>query len=347
MPLSLVMQAALKAITALKPKVQDSLHQQRTIEEAIGALELGDPRVQVDRHVENLDNDKTVLLLIFTPRGNEITKEHGKQGKRDNSGDDLRGTIFFIHGGGWVTGNVELYNDACKQVALALNRRIVSIDYPLAPECKFPETLEECYEVFQRLAKGEILHDLNPQNLYVFGDSAGGNLSAALTLMARDKGGIMPARQLLLYPVLNNDYSTNSPFPSVQENGYDYLLTAEDCTEYLRLYTRNKNDLQNPYLAPLLAPSFKGLPPTLVISAEYCPLCDEDEAYAVMLKDAGVEVVSYRILDAIHGYMINPYMRDLMKPTLAIMKHFLDNTELATEEKPTWLKTVDGISSTT
>lgn len=338
MPLSPVMQAALKTITALKPRVKDSLHQQRTIEDAVGALELGDPRVQVDRHVEKLRNGKTVLLLIFTPRN------HEKLGYPD---EDCAGTIFFIHGGGWVTGNVELYNDACKQVAHTLKRRIISIDYPLAPETKFPEALNQCFEVFQRLAKGEVVRDIHAERLGIFGDSAGGNLSAALTLKARDTHALMPAYQILLYPVLNNDYTENSPFASVQENGFDYLLTAEDCREYLRLYTKNKHDLKNPYLAPLLTASFKDLPKTLVISAEYCPLRDEDETYAEKLKAAKVPVLGYRVLDAIHGYMINPYMRELMKPTLAIMNHFLENDELVQEEKPTWLKTVDGINSTT
>lgn len=350
MPLSPVMQKALKAITKVKPKVHESLHQQRTIEDAVGSVELGDPRVRVDRHLEKLSNGKEVLLLIFTPQDRAALRTHGRKTKQNVMDEDLRGTIFFIHGGGWVTGNVKLYNDACKQVALALNRRLVSIDYPLSPEAKFPEALEECYEVYERLAEGRILREVNPEHVGVFGDSAGGNLAAALSLMARDKGGMLPNWQILLYPVLYNDYSLSSPFPSVEENGYDYLLTAEDCREYLHLYTKDAADLTSPYLAPLLAKSFSGLPKTLVMSAEYCPLRDEDETYVEKLLDAGTPVMGYRILDAIHGYMINPYMKSLMIPTLSIMKHFLDGDALINPQKKEdspWLKIADGTNSTT
>ena len=116
----------------------------------------------------------------------------------------------------------------------------------------------------------------------------------------------MPKRQILIYPAVYSDHTPASPFPSVQENGTDYLLTSKRVEEYLQLYRSKPEDLQNPYLAPLLAGDFSGQPDTLVITAEYDPLRDEGEEYARRLSFAGNRVVLHRMPDALHGFFSLP-----------------------------------------
>ena len=134
------------------------------------------------------------------------------------------------------------------------------------------------------------------------GDSAGGNLTAAVCLMARDRGDFTPKRQILIYPALGNCYTEESPYPSVHENGSDYLLTAVKMEHYLPLSQPPEQHSQNPYFAPILENNLKDLPETLVLTAEYDPLRDEGEAYAKNLEEAGNHVKLHRIHGAFHGF---------------------------------------------
>lgn len=115
------------------------------------------------------------------------------------------------------------------------------------------------------------------------GDSAGGNLTAAVTLMARDRGEFAPPRQILIYPCVNNNYRENNGFASLMENGQDYLLTRQNMADYLDYYQSSERDRENPYFAPLLAEDFTNLPKTLIITGEFDPLRDEGEAFAAKL----------------------------------------------------------------
>lgn len=169
----------------------------------------------------------------------------------------------------------------------------------------------------------------DPDSIVLFGDSAGGNLAAAVSLMARDRGEFMPRTQMLLYPVVGNDYNPEtSPFESVRTNGTDYILTAQDMADYIDMYRSSVADLTNPYFAPLTAHDLSNQPRTLVLSAEYCPLRDEDEAYARRLQLVNDNVSCYRIHDGIHGYLLNTSAVGLVATTYRIIEHFLDDTPL-------------------
>ena len=169
----------------------------------------------------------------------------------------------------------------------------------------------------------------DPDSIVLFGDSAGGNLAAAVSLMARDRGEFMPRTQMLLYPVVGNDYNPEaSPFESVRTNGTDYILTAQDMADYIDMYRSSVADLTNPYFAPLTAHDLSNQPRTLVLSAEYCPLRDEDEAYARRLQLVNDNVSCYRIHDGIHGYLLNTSAVGLVATTYRIIEHFLDGTPL-------------------
>lgn len=141
------------------------------------------------------------------------------------------------------------------------------------------------------------------EDIILIGDSAGGNLAAAVSLMARDKGEFWPSKQILIYPATYYDHGQNSPFPSIRDYGSSYLLTAEKIQNYMDLYIRNEDDKYNPYVAPLLADDLSDQPKTLVITAEYDPLRDEGEAYGKRLKDFQNDVSICRIEGALHGFL--------------------------------------------
>lgn len=220
---------------------------------------------------------------------------------REKVTEDLPVFLFF-HGGGWVTDCIDNYERICARLADATGQYVVAVEYRLAPEDKFPSGLEDCYAVAKALYRGEFVLNVKPENITLIGDSAGGNLCAALSLMARDRGEFMPGRQILIYPATYNDYTENSPFPSVKENGTDYLLTAGKMQDYIDLYARDEEDKKNPYFAPYVAEDVSNQPDTLILTSEFDPLRDEGEAYGQRLKEAGNRVEIHRIKDALHGY---------------------------------------------
>ena len=134
------------------------------------------------------------------------------------------------------------------------------------------------------------------------GDSAGGNLAAAVCMRARDTGNFSPQRQILIYPALSNCYTEDSPYESVRTNGTGYLLTSEKMADYLKLYESKPEDRENPYFAPLCAEDYSNLPDTLILTAEYDPLRDEGEEYGRRLRQSGGRVHIERIAGALHGY---------------------------------------------
>lgn len=231
--------------------------------------------------------------------------------------------LIFFHGGGWVTGNIDSYDGVCADMAAITGRTVVSVDYRLAPEHRFPTGLEDCYaaarEIF--LHSGQL--GARPEEIALIGDSAGGNLAAAVSLMARDRGEFLPARQILIYPAVGNDHTETSPFPSVRENGTGYLLTAKRVRDFLELYRSSDGDLENPYFAPLLARDLSRQPDTLIVTAEYCPLRDEGEAYGARLRAAGNRAEIIRMPDALHGYFSLPVRFEPVRQTYDAINAFL------------------------
>lgn len=214
--------------------------------------------------------------------------------------------IIFFHGGGWVTGNIDTYDRICCDMAKITDRLVVSVDYQLAPEHPFPAGLEDCYAVTKEIFSDLSLLKVCPNDITLMGDSAGGNLAAAVSLLARDRGEFSVTSQVLIYPATYNDHTDKSPFKSVQENGTDFLLTSKKICDYLSLYKGCDDDLTSPYFAPLLCKDLSNQPKTLIITAEFDPLRDEGKAYGDALKQAG-NFVKYRcIQDALHGFFSLP-----------------------------------------
>ena len=277
----------------------------KSMRRVLKALSFDGIEVEASRHLANLKAidpmkifHKTIDYKIYN--GNhQIPVRIFLPGEKME--DDLPVFLFF-HGGGWVTESIDNYERICARLANATGQYVVAVEYRLAPEDKFPAGLEDCYAVAKTLYSGDFMLNIKPENITLIGDSAGGNLCAALSLMARDCGEFMPKRQILIYPATYNDYTENSPFPSVRENGTDYLLTAGKMQDYIDLYARNKEDKKNPYFAPYIAEDLANQPDTLILTCEFDPLRDEGEAYGKRLKEAGNHVEIHRIKDALHGY---------------------------------------------
>ena len=231
--------------------------------------------------------------------------------------------MIFFHGGGFVTGNIDSYSKVCTRLANKTGHIVLSVDYRLAPEHPFPAGLEDCYAVVKDVVSHTLLFNHPLEKITLIGDSAGANLAAAVSLLARDRGEFRIEQQILLYPATYNDYSDTSPFPSVRENGKDYLLTQARMTNYLSLYVSDPKELQNPYVAPLLAQDLANQPKTLMITAEFDLLRDEGRAYGEKLKAAGNEVELYEIPEAIHGFFALPPLFEEVKTCYTIINRFL------------------------
>ena len=147
--------------------------------------------------------------------------------------------------------------------------------------------------------------------------------------MARDRGEFNVSRQILIYPAVNNDYSDNSRFDSIRENGTDYLLTSKKISDYMELYIQDKKYINDPYFAPLLADDLSNQPDTLIITAEYDPLRDEGEEYARRLRESGNNVELYRMDDALHGFFSLPATFPHVKQTFDLIRSFLGEVPLS------------------
>ena len=264
---------------------------------------------------EVYNGDYKVPIRLFFPT--EEAMENGAASGRKPP------VILFFHGGGWVTESVENYQRVCARMAQSTGQIVASVEYRLAPEYRFPVGLMDCYAAAKAFYTNRFLLNTDPDRITIMGDSAGGNLAAAVCMMARDRGEFYPKKQILIYPALNNCYTEGSPYKSVQENGEGYLLTAVKMEDYLKLYEGSPKDRQNPYFAPILEEDLSYMPDTLILTAEFDPLRDEGEAYGKRLKDAGNYVEVHRIPEALHGYFALGIRFLHVQESFEIMNKFL------------------------
>ncbi|WP_435010300.1 alpha/beta hydrolase [Tundrisphaera lichenicola] len=207
--------------------------------------------------------------------------------------------LIFFHGGGWVLGDIETVDNLCRRLANASGAVVISVDYRLSPEAKFPEPLDDCFRVVSAVAKEASRFGIDPAWIAVGGDSAGGNLAAAVALKARDRGDLPLAFQLLIYPITDHSLETSS----YSENAEGFGLTREMMGWYWGQYLATPEDGRSQLASPLKAADLAGLPPALILTAEYDVLRDEGEAYAGRLREAGVPVQLRRFDGMIHGFL--------------------------------------------
>ena len=200
--------------------------------------------------------------------------------------------VVFLHGGGWVLCDLDTHDGLCRELAVLTGSTVVSVDYRRAPEHRFPAALLDAYTVICWAAK-------RSSRLVVAGDSSGGNLAAAATLMSRDRGGPAPAAQLLLYPVL--DHRLDRPSATTYATGFFH--TTAHMRWYWEQYLGPDGDGDGPYASPGLAPDLSGLPPAYLLLPECDPLHDEGRAYATRLAESGVPVELTVVPGMFHGFL--------------------------------------------
>jgi acetyl esterase len=229
--------------------------------------------------------------------------------------------LVYFHGGGWVLGDRDTHDVLCRNLANRAGCVVVSVDYRLAPEHKFPAAPQDCLAATRWAAANAAEFNGDRSRIAVGGDSAGGNLAAVVALMARDESGPPLVGQLLIYPV--TDYYMPGK-PSYIENGDGYFLTHGDMAYFWNHYLNAPTEADNPYAAPLRAADLSNLPPAFVLTMEFDPLRDEGEQYADRLSAAGVQTHHKRYDGTIHG--------------CASLAGALDTGRVATNDASAWLK---------
>ena len=232
--------------------------------------------------------------------------------------------VVFFHGGGWVAGNIELNGVQHQQLAHDSRSVVVAVNYQKAPEHAFPTPFDDCYATLEWVvANAQSLH-INEEEIGVAGDSAGGNLAAAVALKARNENGPKIAFQILIYPAV--DYKFD--YPSMIDNATGYSLTTQGMKWYWDQYMKDDGDLANPYFRPMLAEDLSNLPPAFTLTAELDPLRDEGEIYAKRLSDAGVTSVLKRYDTLIHGFLLMqgflPEAREAIRDIAENIREFIN-----------------------
>ncbi|MFI5717640.1 alpha/beta hydrolase [Nocardia sp. NPDC051750] len=235
-------------------------------------------------------------LVIEGPGGDLAVRVYVPEGERPTA----LPVVVFAHGGGFVFCDLDSHDEFCRSMAAAVGVVVVSVDYRRAPESPGPAAMEDMYAAVVWAAGhvGEFGGD--PDRIAVAGDSAGGNLAATVSLAARDRGGPRIAAQILLYPVIDDDFTTES----YRRYGQGYYNTTDAMRWYWQQYAPHGTD--SPYLVPSKAESLAGLPPAVVVTAELDPPCSAGDDYARRLTEAGVPVTAHRFDGLFHGFLTFP-----------------------------------------
>jgi len=295
MPLDIQMKSLLDAMAAAKNPAFHTLTPQEARRIAAARPQLGEPESVAkveDREIPSTAGG--IPIRIYTP-----------------AGVPPFGVLVYFHGGGWVLGNIAMTDQPCRLLANASGCMVVSVEYRLAPEHKFPAGPEDCYAATKWVSENAASLNVDPMRIAVGGPSAGATLAAAVTLMARDAGGPHLAYQLLVYPATTTELSTASHSQFAKDNYY--ILSRDDMEWFWGHYLARGEDGKNPYACPAYANSLSGLAPAFVITAEYDPLRDEGEAYAVRLSDEGVSTILKRYEGVTHGFFGMPGLLEKAK----------------------------------
>ncbi|MGI2329084.1 alpha/beta hydrolase [Planococcus sp. YIM B11945] len=280
----------------VNPKIQFFLDQLNTMPaipmdqitpEAMRNSEASQLSAQPKEPVEKVE-DKTIALAgrtipirVYTPKG-----------------DAPFPALVFYHGGGWVLGSIESHDAICRELANLASCVVISVEYRLAPEHKFPAAVEDAYESLEWVASHAAELGIDHERIAVGGDSAGGNLATVASLIASERQGPNVVHQLLLYP----STGPAAGYPSMAENAKGYLLTGDMMSWFQTQYLQSNEDRVHPYLSPILSDNLEGLPPATILTAQYDPLRDVGIAYAEKLKAEGVAVFHKNYDDLIHGF---------------------------------------------
>ena len=265
----------------------------------LSGLQVSSPVQKLAADVDNRtipggSNSKDISITIVRPQ---------------NSRNDTLPVVVFTHGGGWVLGGFDTHERLVREIANKANVVVVFVNYTLSSEVIYPTALEQVYAVANWVAQNGQSINVDSSRLAVVGDSVGGNLTAALTLLAKERGGPSIRFQVLFYPVTDSNFDTSS----YRKYAEGYWLTREGMKWFWDNYTSKETNRKEATVSPLQASieQLSGLPPGLIINGENDVLCDEGEAYALKLLQAGVAVTAVRYHGTIHDFvMLNPITND-------------------------------------
>lgn len=236
------------------------------------------------------------LLLAPGPAGPVPVRAYRPKGA---GREDVLPALVYYHGGGWVIGDLDTHDVVCRTLANAARCAVFSVEYRKAPEAPFPAGVEDSFAALTFVAGAARTLAIDPARIAVGGDSAGGNLSTVMALLARDRGGPPLSFQLLIYPATDQRMG----HPSIDGNGEGYLLTKKSMRYFRSHYLPNATDYTDWRASPLLAPSLAGLPPAFLMTAGFDPLLDEGRAYAERLRGEGVPTDYREYSDMVHGFI--------------------------------------------
>jgi acetyl esterase len=262
-----------------------------TPNEARGAMR--DPYSTAPVNTKLAGNERVTTQTIAGPFGDIPTRIYTP------AGDGPFPILVYFHGGGWVLGSLDGVDTICRRIAQIAEVVVISVSYHLAPEHKFPEPVHEAFFVTKWVFDHAHEFQGNPHQLAIGGDSAGANLAAAVTIMARTSDHPKLCTQLLFYPVTSCRFESRS----FDEFSSGYLLTREAMEWFRGHYLSKPEDMDNPLASPLLCEDLSGLPPAYIVTAEYDPVRDDGEEYARRLQAAGVPVILRRYEGMIHDFM--------------------------------------------
>lgn len=220
---------------------------------------------------------------------------------------------LFLHGGGWVVNDLDTHDHLCRRLAVRSGAIVVAVDYRRSPEWKYPAPQDDCYTAWRWLLDNALAVGISPNaKVGVIGDSSGGTMATALALMCRDRGAPTPAAQVLAYPVIRLYDETDS----YAERAVGYSLNRDFMHWFIDNHIGSETDVNDPYLFPHHVRDLRGLPPTLVLTAEFDPLRDEGVGYVDRLAAAGVEVAHWHLEDQMHGFLMQDLAIDRARETV-------------------------------
>jgi len=209
--------------------------------------------------------------------------------------------VVFFHGGGWVLNSVETHDSVCRHITRMSECILVSVEYRLSPECKFPGPVDDAYSATQWVYDNAAKFNGIPDKLAVAGDSSGGNQAAVVTLLSRDRNGPPIKLQVLVYPVMDYFFPGTQSYIDVATG---FSLSRDQMIWFWNHYLNPDDDVNNPYICPLRAETLSNLPPAVIFTAENDPLRDEGELYAKRLSEVGIDVSLTRYDGLMHGYIM-------------------------------------------
>lgn len=288
-----------------------------------------DESTSVERERERMKNFLKSASADLAPNIKEIhdhffETDYGKIRVRSYSPKETtsKKTLLYFRGSGFVIDNFEDSDVMCSKLATHLGTHVLSIDYPIAPESPFPTPVEACYQTILKIVSNADLFGMDTKGFMIYGESSGACIGAAVSQMLRDRHGPAIAFQILIYPVTDGDFNTDS----YRLMGKGNILSEPKMRWYLSKYFEKEEDRQKEYAFPMNAKDFSKLPKTLIITAGHDPLCDDGKKYADKLKEAGVSTEYICYPDLIHGFfkfngvpVVDKAFLDLIEK----IKHFL------------------------